>query len=847
MLALDGAQGETSGTTENICMGGESVIFTKDGRVNTKIKRIQRYRDDNEESSFPASYTSNSTQEELCLEYVGSFVDQFSSVYPKRNRPFVTAENECGVQKFVCTTVRPTLLPFPELYDYIECASFLAGFIHYEPLDPPEAPPPILASPNLTLKHHIGDSFDMAILLCSFLIGAGYDAYVVNGYAPRTVTLRDTANNPIPVNISSADTSSSKNSFKPQQGVVEEEKNPYQPINNTVRTSSFLVGEAERKRLEGLDTFVLWIPQGESAEKSNDVTSAAQDDDSKRAHAWVMIAAGRRDIKQNLFIEATTGRSYSTLSSPYTHIESMWNHKNYWVNLAYDSKIEEIDFDLTNTSVWEYMFMADSEESVEGQEGQGGEEDGLLKDETGPETEESPITHEVTFDCPPVWSLPIELDRQAYLIRYPPTGRRTVYYRKSKVDFFARNMQPQSMVMRVTVYHDTERIMVQEIHEWFENRKDKMYKRIRFYLGGRRFIEYYHPGSLGEVKQWLEYPGKRRDVQFYIDGRLDRMYRREEIIGEKVSEYYEGRTDYMTYRSFLFTPDESLAGSRRQFSLPGGGLAEQLFVLKMITVFDRNPAIKSSDDVAKRVYFITEGKLTSQYHFTPGKITCTTKVLNHLRQGGGGHTEDELNEEDLEVLHEAGILERDTFAQVKETFRQMSLIVKFREETEKNPVNEPTIFEIALNKSEAKERDVDDAETTVSTADAFGADYLTPFLRNVKDTSKMTREEAMDIRQTCLDSLKARLVERANIIQSRLNEENNKLARKQEQFQRAQRDGEISGEDYEKYCTEAMFRISILEKRLIEHEESALKKFAELDNKLAQDPRLKVLKGAHTL
>jgi len=201
----------------------------------------------------------------------------------------------------------------------------------------------------------------------------------------------------------------------------------------------------------------------------------------------------------------------------------------------------------------------------------------------------------------------------------------------------------------------------------------------------------------------------------------------------------------------------------------------------------------------------------------------------------------------LEVLHEAGILERDTFAQVKETFRQMSLIVKFREETEKNPVNEPTIFEIALNKSEAKERDVDDAETTVSTADAFGADYLTPFLRNVKDTSKMTREEAMDIRQTCLDSLKARLVERANIIQSRLNEENNKLARKQEQFQRAQRDGEISGEDYEKYCTEAMFRISILEKRLIEHEESALKKFAELDNKLAQDPRLKVLKGAHTL
>ena len=39
----------------------------------------------------------------------------------------------------------------------------------------------------------------------------------------------------------------------------------------------------------------------------------------------------------------------------------------------------------------------------------------------------------------------------------------------------------------------------------------------------------------------------------------------------------------------------------------------------------------------------------------------------------------------------------------------------------------------------------------------------------------------MDIRQTCLDSLKARLVERSSIIQNRLNEENAKLARKQEQ------------------------------------------------------------------
>ena len=43
-----------------------------------------------------------------------------------------------------------------------------------------------------------------------------------------------------------------------------------------------------------------------------------------------------------------------------------------------------------------------------------------------------------------------------------------------------------------------------------------MYKRSRYNLGERKQVEYYHSGSLGEVKEWIEYPGKRRDVFFLI-------------------------------------------------------------------------------------------------------------------------------------------------------------------------------------------------------------------------------------------------------------------------------------------------------------------------------------------
>ena len=48
-------------------------------------------------------------------------------------------------------------------------------------------------------------------------------------------------------------------------------------------------------------------------------------------------------------------------------------------------------------------------------------------------------------------------------------------------------------------------------------------------------------------------------------------------------------------------------------------------------------------------------------------------------------------------------------------------------------------------------------------------------------------------------------------------------------------------EEYEHACEECMFRIHILDKRLKRHEEQALQKYFELDNKIRHDPRLSAL------
>ena len=96
---------------------------------------------------LPESYTCNSNKEELCLEFVRHFNANYERLYPERKPLFLICPNEYGVDKFVCTTVRPTLLPFREVYDLEKTAEFVSNYLDYEPLEIPTEPPSCLPSP----------------------------------------------------------------------------------------------------------------------------------------------------------------------------------------------------------------------------------------------------------------------------------------------------------------------------------------------------------------------------------------------------------------------------------------------------------------------------------------------------------------------------------------------------------------------------------------------------------------------------------------------------------------------------------------------------------------------------
>ena len=143
-------------------------------KTSEKISRMQSL----DPADLPPSYSSNSPEELLVLEYVENFRRQFVQLYPDRKDLLLVPRNECGVEKFLCSTVRPTQLEYSDLYDLEDCASFVAEHIQYEALMDPVALPMYVPSPSSVLTWQMGDCFDMSIVLASLLLGSGFDAHV---------------------------------------------------------------------------------------------------------------------------------------------------------------------------------------------------------------------------------------------------------------------------------------------------------------------------------------------------------------------------------------------------------------------------------------------------------------------------------------------------------------------------------------------------------------------------------------------------------------------------------------------------------------------------------------------
>ena len=856
-------------------------------RESHKISRMQSV----DPQDLPRSYSSNSPEELLVLEYVENFRRQFVQLYPDRKDLLLVPRNECGVEKFICTTVRPTQLEYSDIYDLEDCASFVAEHIQYEGLLDPVALPLYVPSPTSVLGWQIGDCIDMSIVLASLLIGVGYDAYVVIGYADRTTCFADETRVSLPFG-SDGDRilrkvhKDSKSKGGGDDSKLQDQDDGLYAVPHRPPLDSHFVMKHEKmvridEKLFSQSQSIAGMPttEEEAEEMSPDEL------DGQRFHCWVLVRAGKREMPEDVFVEASTGRVKSTDDPAYKGVEAVFNNQNYWVDMQRSAQVKDMTWDLDNFEKWEFIFL---QSAVLAPGGGGGADDGAsppgsplghrekpaggdakaAEDHVTEQGAEEIHDSDHVLDLPPSWVQRLFIDRDVYLQRYSKEGqdvKRSTAYHKSRAELFAENSRKDGMVQKLTLYTNLARSTIVETTELFANRRDKLRKRVRHFKKGVSIDqttpealveEFFDPGRPDALQKLEERPGGR-EYTLYHKATLDGMYKRVEKFTRnrdpkkydalhKVMEFFEGHENRLTYRSITFEqpePGSEPAPVKVQIENPK----------KMCLKFERDPEKDADTDLCKKTFYTglrPSSKIHLIFHFGPGRITASTRTYITEKNINGDNFEmkaynvdpfaKDMKYTEQRDEYQALVAEEKTLiSEFKTAQREAEKMRETREKENKDPSLIKSLYVQLQDRklAEADKPKEEDADV------ALKYDYLAPYLPKHSKNQALKKHDAQKAKDACLKALKDRLIDRAHIIETRLEEEQAALTKRQVGYQRQDNKGDkdSESEEYEKYVNEAQFKIQILKQRRDRHEDLAKAKFKEMIEKLQNDPRLAIL------
>ncbi|XP_004690301.1 PREDICTED: dynein regulatory complex subunit 7 [Condylura cristata] len=717
-------------------------------------------------SKLPLSYQSNTLKEEHLLQVADNFASQYSHLCPDRVPLFLHPRNECEVPKFVSTTIRPTLMPYPELYNWDTCAQFVSDFLSMVPLPDPLKPPTHLYSSTTVLKYQKGNCFDFSTLLCSMLLGSGYDAYCVNGYGSKDLCHMDLTREVCPL-------------ITTQEEMVQEEEKP-PPKKYTIKPprdlSSRFEQEQEMKKLEQIKV-----------------------EEEKR----------RREEEERLL---------------------------------------DMIFDLGDPVKWEYLLLGTDKPYLATSD----EDDEVTNEEDDDMESSGKEDEDKSFDMPPSWVEQIEISPEAFETRCP-NGKKVIQYKKARLEKWCPYLNSNGLVCRLTIYEDLACTNILEIKEWYQNREDKLeLKHIHKTTGLN--VDYFkpgHPQALRVHSYKSMQPEMDRIMEFYESARVDGLVKREET-PLTMTEYYQGRPDFLCYRHVNFRPRVKKVVQNSSESNPRP-------VVKITERFSRNLAKHADEDVEERVFLILEERIQLRYHCCEDRITASKReFLRRTEVDSKGNKiimtpdmcisyEVEPMEHTKKLLYQYEAMmrlkneEKLSRHQAWESELEVLEILKLREEEEEAHTLAISIYDTKRNEKskeyrEAMERVMHEEHLRQVEAQL---DYLAPFLAQLPPTEKLTRWQAIRLKDECLSDFKQRLIDKANLIQARFEKETQELQKKQQWYQENQVTLTAEDEDlYLSYCSQAMFRIRILEQRLNRHKELAPLKYLALEEKLYKDPRL---------
>ncbi|XP_031633973.1 coiled-coil domain-containing protein lobo [Contarinia nasturtii] len=839
---------ERAGSKESGHSDDNELILEDGIELTQEIGRISlEFADADAEkySAYPSSYYTFSAKERLLLIFTENFRRQFKYTHPERKPLVLAIPNECGIQKFVSTTVRPTSFLF---YEFIDCwdgpARFVSDFIAYEPLENPFEIPPRLVSPDTLLTLRSGNAFEMATLLCSLLIANRYGAMVVSGYASEVVTScnqnRECCPN-IPIRASKQTTNEASSSKA--NGM---DKNKYALIDPVDLRSKFLLEVEARKLKQANDQ------RREEMERQLEelrILEKLPEDEhiGSRRHAWVVIlsnvewaskkSAGpehecdETQVTRPFFIEPTTGVHFSTDDPNYYVVDSVWNEANYYVNLQDpgENNLKNLKWNFEDRKNWQTLL---NEDSVV---------DFVKRSETPVELKSANISFCARYlDMPISWVKQFSVSNADYDERYP-NGCKKIYYKRVLLELFAPYLNDNGVIKRLTLYKNLDHTDEITCWQWYCNREDSL-ESVEKDFETNQIIENYangRPDSLRRFTRSMERDGEKM-FEYYENSRLDGLILLE-VAPNYVREHFEHRQDrFLVYREFV----TDAKGNKD--------------LLKIVEKFRRNEKIPFHENILKRTFDIAENKIILQFHYGYNDITPTIRVYTCPPKPNYGceipFSEDD-NPVDMTNKYERNVPKLKRYYTLLEQLRNQEECIKSFESrllhiestmvehqnNAQHPVLTTSIYDplrntISRNRRLAENDRIERQQTLAMTS---APDILAPYL--VHFTTKPNEIESLQIYEKCLNDIQIDYTERLALLRQQyedVSKEIENLKRYLDLYE--DKIDEKEYDDYVKHGLELDVSQRVFKQRIVDIEEEYKRKYNDAKEQLKHDSRLTV-------
>lgn len=783
----------------------------------------------------------------MLLLYAENFRRQYWEKYPQRKPPILAIPNECGVQKFVSTTIRTTPLIFADMIgNWKENASFVADFIEYEALEPPTAMPNRLISPDVLLKRRKGNSFEMATLLCSLLIGTGFSAFVVSGYATREVTKNDQRRVVCP-NIPSdvkeiCDKNENtltmvpdlKSNFLIEKERMEREKE----LRKQKRIDDEL--DTKRKLLEKLppDNFFgrrvhAWVvvkekkklqepPPQKDEDKDEDSESKKDENSAEPLEDTV--------VESVFFIEPSTGFRFEAEEPTYIAIESVWNHKNYYINRQEPiTDITNLNWNFKDQNCWEHFLHDDDL-------GEGA-------------TEETDDTSNGKYlDMPFSWVKQLHLSNSEFEERYPG-GEKCIDYMRTRYERFAPFKNKNGLMTRLTTFEtlDYEKPLLR--YEWYENRLDLLYL-IKINYETSEIEEHFIKGRCDSLK-FYTYDTEEKNhklFEFYHITRADSLMKLE-VDNDYIREHFHSRRNCLHFREFKVAV-KSVRSTNQRHQMNSKSLVE------VIEKYNRNKNKQFNEDVAVR--HVTDAEIFIQFQYATDAITATTRrfikppkpdygceYVFDMSYTEGYNSSSVLKDPSQVELYLLFLQELREEERCRKDYLRVCNDIEDLINVRQNELNNPqlkfSIFDPLRNEAArrirmAKYEMLKEQHEHTMRSDP---DYVAPYLIIYGKNEPLNNEISEIIFHACLDEFKSKFKE----IEIELEEKLEECEKESKQFKVffTKYENQFKDDDFERFTTEGEnieINKAVIRHRLKDINEEFEKKYDNVKMKILNDPRL---------